>query len=137
MVRLQNVLKASLQDVLKMSWRLIAGRLEIVLKTSWRRLCKTSWRCLEDVLKMPWRRILQDVFKTYGQSEYIGLDQDILKTSSADKWLRRIYSSWSIHLEDVFKMSSEDKDKRRLQGAFIKRNVLLGNYYTKNKKKLH
>ena len=39
MIRLENVLKISLQDVLKMSWR----RLEDVFKTSWRRL--------EDVLK--------------------------------------------------------------------------------------
>ena len=70
MIRLQNILKASLQDVLKMSWR------------------------------------------------HLG------KTSSEDEWLRRIYSSWSRRLEDVFKTSSEDEDERRLQDVFIiKTNV--------------
>ena len=76
MVRLENVLKISLQDVLKMSWR----RLEEVLKTFWRRLedvLKTSWRRLEDVLKTSWRR-LEDI------------------------WPRRIYWSWPRRLEDVF-----------------------------------
>ena len=77
-----------------------------------RRLGKTSWRCLEDALKMSWKRLedvlktswkrLEDVLKTYGQDEYIGLDQDVLKTSSEDVWLIRIYSSSSRRLEDVF-----------------------------------
>ena len=68
MIRLQNILKASLQGVLKMCWR----RLEDVLLMSWRRfrrrlegVLKTSWRCLkmlfcktpEDVLKTSWRRM--------------------------------------------------------------------------------
>ena len=93
MVRLENVLEISLQDVLKMPWR----RLEDVLKTPWRRL--------EDVLKTSWRH-LEDVLKTYGQDEYIGLDQDVLKTSSEDVRLRRTYLSWSRRLEDVLKTSS-------------------------------
>ena len=84
MVLLENVLKISLQDVLKMSWRHLEDffktswrRLEEVLKTFWRRLedvFKTSWRCLEDVLKTSWRR-LEDVLKTYGQDKYIGLEE--------------------------------------------------------------
>ena len=41
---------------------------------------------------------LENVLKTYGQDEYIGLDQDVLKTSSEDEDERR--------LQDVFKMSS-------------------------------
>ena len=45
MIRLENVLKTSLQDVLKMS----SKSLEDVLKISWRRFCKTSWRRFEDV----------------------------------------------------------------------------------------
>ena len=53
---------------------------------------------LENVLKIS----LQDVLKTYSQDEYIGLDQDVLKTSSEDVRLRRTYSSWSRRLEDVF-----------------------------------
>ena len=105
--------------VFKTSWRCLqdvfARRLEDVLKT--------SWRCLEDVLKtscvlkMCWRR-LENVLKTYGQDEYIGLDQDVLKTSSEDVRLRRTYSSWSRRLEDVLKTSSEDEDERRLQDVF-------------------
>ena len=86
MIRLENILKISLQEVLKTSWR----RLEDVLKTF-----------LQDVLKTSWKR-LEDVLKTYSQDEYIGLDQDVLKTSSEDVWLRRIYSSWSRRLEDGF-----------------------------------
>ena len=46
-----------------------------------------------------------------------------MKTSSEDVWLRRTYSSWSRRLEDILKLSSEDKDKRRLQDFFIKTNV--------------
>ena len=49
MIRLENVLKTSLQDLLKLSWR----RLQNVLKT--------SWKCFEDVLKT----FFQDVFKTF------------------------------------------------------------------------
>ena len=92
MIHLENVLKISLQDVLKMSWRrlqnvlktswrcledVFARRLEDVLKTSWRHLGKTSWRRLEDVLKTSWRR-LEDI------------------------WPRRIYWSWPRRLKDVF-----------------------------------
>ena len=120
MVRLENVLKISLQDILKVSWR----HLEDVFRTSWRRLedvLKTPWRGLEDVLKTSWRRLenvlkkswkrLEDVLKTYGQDEYIGLDQDILKTSSEEVRLRRTYSSWRGLLKtktrDAFKTSSK------------------------------
>ena len=52
------------------------------MKTSWRHLCKTSWRCLEDILKT-----------SYGQDEYVRLDQDVWKTSSEDD---------ERHLQDVF-----------------------------------
>ena len=106
MIRLQNILKASLQAVLKMSGRRFCRRLEDVLKTflQGRRLGKTSWRRLENILK------------TYGQDEYIGLDQDVFWRE--DEWLRWIYSSWSRRLEDGFKASSEDEDERRLQAVF-------------------
>ena len=42
----------------------------------------------------------------------IGLDQDVLKTSSEDVWVRRIYSSWSSRFEE---------DKRRLQTSSSRR----------------
>ena len=90
--RFEDVLKMSWQDVLKMSWR----RLEDVLKTSWRSYGKTSWRRLEDVLK------------AYGQDKYIGLDQDVLKTSF------------------------EDEDEERLQDVFIKTNVCWAKIYSVN-----
>ena len=57
MIRLENVLKISLQDVLKTSWRCLEDVFQDVLKTFWRRLqnvLKTSW---QDVLKTFWRRI--------------------------------------------------------------------------------
>ena len=98
MIRLENVLKISLQDVLKTSWRCLedvfARRLEDVLKTSWRRL--------EDVwprrIYWSWPRRLKDV----------------LKTSFEDVWLIRIYSSSSGRLEDVFWR----QDERSLQDVF-------------------
>ena len=93
MIHLEQVLKISLQDVLKTSWRC----LEDVLKMFWKRLSKKSWRRLEDVLKTSWKR-LKDVLKTYDQEEYVGLDQDVLKT-----FWRRILKT---KMEDVFKTSS-------------------------------
>ena len=88
MIRLENVLKTSLQDVYKTPWRGLEDVLK-TLKTSW--ICmartnilvltKTSWRCLEGVfwrrmiktnifvlIKTSWRRFLKtktkDFFKT-------------------------------------------------------------------------
>ena len=79
-----------LEDVFITSWR----RLEDALKRSWRRfkdVLKTSSKCLEDVLKTSWSRRLEDLLKTYGQDEYIGLNQDVLKTSSEDEDERRLH----------------------------------------------
>ena len=59
----------------------------------------------------------------YDQDEYIGFDRDVLKTSSQDLWLRRIYLSWSKRLKDILKKYSEEKDKGRLQDVFIKTNA--------------
>ena len=47
-------------------------------------------------------RRLEDVLKTYGQDEYIGLEQDVLKTSSEDVRQGRVFSSRSRRLEDEF-----------------------------------
>ena len=83
MIRLENILKISLQEVLKTSRR----RLQNVLKMSWRHFCKTScygktsWRRLEDVWprRMYWswpRRLLkmktEDVFKTSSSRRVFG-----------------------------------------------------------------
>ena len=112
-MRLENVLKRSLQDVLETSWRCLQN----VLNKSW--IChedvlKTSWRRLEDVLKT----FLQDVLKTYNQDDYAGLDQDVLKTSW--KLLLKTYQLGEyFHLDQgVLKTSSEDKDERGLQEVF-------------------
>ena len=97
MIRLENILKRSLQDVLKTSWR----RLQNVLNK--------SWRCLKDVLKTSWRR-LEDVWPR----RLFGLHQDVLKTSSEDVWVKRIFSSWSRRLEDVFWRRRRKTSSRRL-----------------------
>ena len=67
--------------------------LQEVLKTFWRRLEDVLARGLKDVLKTSWWR-LEDDLNTFLQ--------DVMKTS------------W----HDVLKMSSEDKDERRLQYIF-------------------
>ena len=115
MIHLENVLKISLQDVLKMSGR---------------RFCKTSWRRLEGVLKMSWRR-LEDVWPRRIYWSWPRRLEDVLKTSSEDVRLRRTYSSWSRRLEDVLKTSSEDEDERRLQDVFktsSSRRMFAGKY---------
>ena len=71
------------------------------MKTSWRYLCKTSWRCLEDILKTSSKR-LGDVLKT----PWRGL-KDVLKTS----WGRLegvLKTSWN-RLEDVLKTYGQHK----------------------------
>ena len=73
MIRLQNILEISLQDVLNAP----SKRLEDVLKMSWRHFS----RRLDDVFKTSW--------------------QDVLRRLE-DVWPRRIYWSWTRRLEDVF-----------------------------------
>ena len=68
---------------------------------------------LQNVLKMS-SRCLEEVLKTYGQDKYIDLDQDVLKKSSEDVWLIRIYSSSSRRLEDVFWRRRRKTPSRRL-----------------------
>ena len=107
MVRLENVLKISLQDVLEMSWR----RLKDALKTFLQDVLKKSRRRLEDVwprqIYWSWSRRLEDVLKTF----------------SEDLWVRWIYSFWSRHLEDVFwRIRRRRKtSSRRLQDASLRR----------------
>ena len=105
MVRLGNVLKHLCKTFSrrlgKTSWRWLQ-HLGDVLNLSWRRFCKTSWSFLEDVLK------------TYGQDEYICLDQGIIKTSSEDVWLRRIFFFWSKRLEHASRRRRRKTSSRRL-----------------------
>ena len=81
-----------------------------------KRFSKTSWRHFEGALKTSWRR-LENVWPRRG------LDQDVLKTSSEDVWLRWIYSSWSRSPEDIFRRLRRKTSSRRLQAVFIKTNV--------------
>ena len=103
---------------MKTFWRrledILARRLEDVLKTFLQDVLKTSWRCLGKTS----RRRLEEVLKTYGQDEFIGLDQDALKTSSEDVRLgehirldQYVLKTFSRRLlktktKDVFKTSS-------------------------------
>ena len=115
MLCLENVLKISLREVLKMSWRHLedilktsSKGLEDVLKTPWRGLedvLKTSRRRLQNVLTTSWRR-LEDIWPRQIYWSWPRRLEDILKTSSEDVRLRWTYSSWSRRLEDVFKTSS-------------------------------
>ena len=109
---IQNNLKASLQDVLKMSWR----RLEDVLKTSWRRLedvwprriCWSWWRRLEDVfwrrmskanifvlIKTPWRRLEDVVWRRRQKTPSRRLHQDECFLKYVRNILRRTWISES------------------------------------------
>ena len=119
MVRLENALMISLQDVLKMSWRHLKDVfktswrcLEDALKRSWRRfeeILKTFWRRLEDVLKTSWK-CREDVLKTYGQDEYIRLEDVYWRRKTKAHTFVLINTSWRRLLrtktKDVFKTSS-------------------------------
>ena len=104
MIRLENILKISLQDVLKTP----SNRLGDVLKMSWRRfsrclqnVLKTSWRCLEDVFASRLEDVWETSWRRLGKTSWWRLE-NVLKTSSDNVRLRRTYSSWSRRLEDVF-----------------------------------
>ena len=121
MIRLENVFKTSLQDVLKMSWKrfkdALARRLKNVLKISWSRmtkvLTKTSWRRLEDIF---WRYMTKmNIFV-------------LIKISSSS-------SSWrcllKTKIKDVFKTSSRrlHQDEYFLTRLFINRFRLCFNLF--------
>ena len=99
-IRLENVLKTSLQDVLnnvmKASWK----RLEDVLKTFSQDVLA---RLLEDILKTLWKRP-EDVLQTDDQDEHIGLDQDVF-------WRRRQKTSFSRRMFAVKDTYREKKNK--------------------------
>ena len=83
---------------------------------------KTSSKYLEDVLKMPWRRF-EDVLKTSWRHMTKMSLLVLIKMSSEDVWVRRIYLSWWRHLEDVFWRRRPQTSSRHLQDVFIKTNV--------------
>ena len=119
MVCLENVLKISLQEVLKTSWRHMAKtNIMVLTKTSWRRkakanifvLIKTSWRRFEDVFwrrrwKTSSRRLHQDecllgsdCFATSTailKNEFRQLDSSSSQQNSCFVWLKFLKVSWS------------------------------------------
>ena len=120
MICLENVLKTSLPDVLKMSWR----RLEDIFKTSWRRLedilktflqdvFQTSSRNLqdvlprrlEDVLKTPWRRMARANILVLIKRSWRRLEDVFWRLMSKTNIFVLIKTSWRRHLKmkDVFK----------------------------------
>ena len=117
MIRLQNTLKHSLQD-LKTSWRchedVFAKRLEDVFITSWRRLGKVSWRRLENVLKTSWRRM--------AKTNILVLTKTSWRRKAKASIFVLIKTSWR-RLQDVFWRRRRKTSSRRLQDVFIKTNV--------------
>ena len=101
MIRLENGLKISLQDLLKMSWRRLQNVLKMswrcfckasfedFLKTSWQDVLKTSWSHLENFLKTPWRRMAKTNILVMTKTSWRRLE---------DVRLRRTHSSWSRRL---------------------------------------
>ena len=80
-----KVLKTSLQNISRMSWR----RLQNVLQALFQDILKIFWRRPQNVLKTSWGR-LEDI------------------------WRRQIYSPWSKCLEDVFLRRRQKTFSRRL-----------------------
>ena len=106
MIRLENVLKISFQDVLKMS----SKRLEDVLKMSWRRFCKTSWRRLENVLKTSWRRMAKANILILTKTSWRPLEDVFWRRMAKTNMFVLIKTSWRRLLKtktkDLFMTSS-------------------------------
>ena len=112
-IRLQSILKASLEDVLKMSWRRFCGRLEDVLKASWRRLGKTSWRRLENVLKTSWKRMAKTIIVVLIKTTWRRLEDVFWRRMTKSNIFVLINTSWR-RLEDVFWRRRRKTSSRRL-----------------------
>ena len=96
-----------------------ARRLKYVLETSSKRL---EERCLEDVFT----KRLEDSWRCMAKKNILVLIKTswrLLRDSSVEVWLGRMYSSWSRRLEDVFWRRRWKASLRRLQDVFIKMNV--------------
>ena len=115
--RLRSTSQKLVEYALKASWGDVSKNILIwwyILQTSWKRLDKMSLGCLKDGFKTS-SRLLEGISKTSSQDVNLRLNQDVLKTS----WrclLKTYDQSEYIGLDqDVFKMFSEDEDERRLQ----------------------
>ena len=94
MIRFENVLKRSLQDILKTS----SKRLEGVLKTSWRRLEDVSKTLLQDVLKTSWRHMTKTIILVLIKTSSRRLHQDecLLGIFSPETWFLCLL--WHLYL---------------------------------------
>ena len=101
MIRLENILKRSLQDVFKTSWI----SLKDVLKMSWKRLhvLKTF---LQDFLKTSWRRMIKTIIWSWSR----GLEDVFWRCTSQSNFFVLIKTCWRHLLKaktkDVFNTSS-------------------------------
>ena len=141
MIRLENILKIFLQEVLKTSWRrlevvfktscrrledVLKTFLQDVLKTSWGRFGKMSWICLEDVLKTLWRRIAKANILVLTKTSWRRLEDVFWRRMTKAIIFVLIKTSWRRLLKtktkDVFKTSS-----RRLyqDECLVKRRLFL------------
>ena len=111
MIRLENVLKISLQDVLKMSWR----RLEDVLKTPWSL----------DVLKTSSsRRMFAGLFSCRKRISFISLrNYFFVKKGTCSKFLLLFDLLWGgiVFLTLFFKLDSFIGQKEKFAKDFLMR----------------
>ena len=142
---IENLLKASLQNVLKASWR----RFQNILNIFWKFLQVVFARHLEDVLERHLEKVLKMSSRWFSKTFWIRLRKmsrrcfeknvlktswrhmtrtnilvlDALKTSSEYVRVRWTCLSWSRRLEDVLWRQRWKTFSRRLQDVFIKTNV--------------
>ena len=117
MIRLENVLKKSLQDVLMLSWRRLQNAF------------KTSLRCTEYVFA----RVFEDVLKTSRTNIQVLIKTFRRRMSKVNIFVL-VKTSWR-HLEDVSWRRRRKTSWRCLQDVFIKKNVNLVNWSSKEKRR--
>ena len=117
MIRLENVWKTYLQDVLKTDWRrledVFARRLEDVLKTSSKRLEDVLARRLENVLKTSWRRIAKTNILVLTKTSWRRLEDVFWRHKAKVNIFVLIKTSWR-RLEDVFRRRRRKTSSRLL-----------------------
>ena len=109
MLRLENVLKTSSQEVFKTS----SKRLEDVLKMSWRRFCKTSWRRLENFLKTSWRRMAKTNLLVLIKTSWRRFEDVFWRRMTKANIFALIKTSWR-RLKDLFWRRRPKASSRRL-----------------------
>ena len=138
MIRLENVLKISLQDVLKTSWRCLEDVFQEVLKTSWQDVLKMPWRRFEDVFKTSWR-CLEDLFVRRLEEVLARRLEDVLKTS----WRRRAKTNILVLSKTSWRRLHQDEcllglfDKEGMTASRSCNWVCILDIFHKNNKTIH